>query len=489
MRLRPLFTALALVVAGILSEPLVGGSVAALYGIALLCLLLALARSRSPRLAALALLLPFFLIAVGRTRLARMPPSLASEAGRYRILTGRVDAAPEPTRTGGLRFAFQASQARILVTLRSSPPLHAGDLVTVRGRLELPPTATNPGEFDYRAYLKRQGVFLVFSARSAEVEPQTVSPDAPRWLRATIHSACYQHLPADDAALLAGLLISDRSRFPVELNEAFLRTGTVHILSTSGLHLSLLALLVSGFLRRLFPRQSLLRVAISLALIAVYALAAGGGGAVTRSAVMVGIFLIAPLVRREPDPLHSLALAALLIFLASPLALFDPGTQLSVATVCTLVLWYKTIERLVWPWEPSSPGRVWAARWALLGLCVGVVAQLGSWLLVAYHFNSVSWIAPLANLLIAPVSEVLLVLGLLAVALSGVPLFGTVLWTLCGLGLHVLKALALALAALPFAASSIASPSLVLVLGWYLVLLLPARAISDRLRKARFVSV
>lgn len=489
MRLRPLFAAVVLVVAAILIEPNVGGTVVFFYGLSAISLVLALVFLGNPRLSTLALLAPFFLVGLGRARLAQTPPLLVRDVGRYQVVTGQIVSPPEPIRISGQRFRLRVAQGELMVTAPPSPAGNLGDWVTVRGRLELPATATNPGEFDYRAYLKRHGIHVVLRSRSIERSTVAGGFDPASRLRSAIHSACFTHLPRDKAALLAGLLISDRSRLPVELNEAFLRTGTVHVLSTSGLHLSLLALLVSGFFRWVLPRQALLGVTLSLLLICIYALAAGGSGAVTRAAVMVGVVLFAPLLRREAEPLHSLALAALLILLVSPLALYDPGTQLSFATVAVLVLWYKTVERLVWPWEPNLRLRTRVTRGALLGLCVGVLAQLGSWLLVAFHFNLVSWIAPVANLLIAPLSELLLVVGLLAVALAGVPLLGATLWWVVGLGLEWLQALALGFAAIPFAASSVGSPSAVVVLVWYIALLSPARSLAIRLQKARLASL
>jgi len=477
VRVRPLFAAVGLLIAGILAEPFVPGAPLVHFALALVCLLLGLV---SLQRFALVLLLPFYFLGVGRTRLARLPSPLTAKAGHYVTLVGTVAASPETTRWGGARFPVDTGQGRVLVQCPLPFAGYAGDRVQVRGTLREPQAATNPGEFDYRALLLRQGVGLELRTRAVERLPHEGRESAPEWVRRRIQTACFSHLPETDAALLSGLLISDRSRLPAALNDAFQRTGTVHILSTSGLHLSLLAFLAASLLARLLPRARWLAVLLALLLIAVYALAAGGGGAVTRSAVMVGVFLLAPLVRREPEPLHSLALAVLLILLSSPLALFDAGTQLSVVTVWTLLSWWKTVERLIWPWEVGLSRVSRALRWLVLAFSAGLVAQLGSSGLVAYHFNLISWIAPLANIPITALAELLLVLGLAAVV------WGGILWWGVGLGLQLLKVLALGFASVPFpATSTVAPPVLLLVLG-YACLLLPAPYIRLWVQRARF---
>lgn len=478
MRLRPLFTALALVVLGIQAAPLLPQQRTLFDGLALACAVLGTIFLRRPALATALLLLPFLFFSVAQTQRMLQPDALVSLAGRYQILSGRVESAPEPTRQGGVRFLLTTPQGQTQVTTRTALPLNRGDFVTVHGRLELPPRATNPGEFDYRAYLRRQGIHTVLYANRADPQLLLSIPTPAERLRAAIRRACHAHLAPESAGLLSGLLISDRSQLPTELQDAFSRTGTIHILSTSGLHLSVFA----AVLVALFGRGKPLPTFLALALLWTYALAAGVGGAVMRSAVMTTVMLLAPLLKREAEPLHTLAFAALLILLPEPLALYDPGTQLSFATVATLVAWARPLENLLWPWEPEQRPLTRFLRACTVGLLVGILAQVGSAPLVAYHYNLFSWVAPIANLPIAALSELLLLVGLAAVAFP----FLTPLWWLIGLGLTLLKTLALAFAALPYAALSVASPPAELVIVWYALLLLPAPYVRVRLNRRRF---
>jgi competence protein ComEC len=106
------------------------------------------------------------------------------------------------------------------------------------------------------------------------------------------------YLKTNDAALMNGLLLSARSRLPAPLEEAFARTGTIHVLSVSGLHMAVLA----TFLAWAFRLFAAPRPAAGLAGIAVlwlFALASGGSPAALRSALMASLVLAAPFVRRR----------------------------------------------------------------------------------------------------------------------------------------------------------------------------------------------
>ncbi len=381
------------------------------------------------------------------------------------------------TRTASGRLQVMLREPRQLGTARP-PTLFHGDQVWLRGRLKAPRAATNPGGFDYAAYLARRGIFATLTPRRAadirvvsHASGLSLAGLAAR-LRGAVQAATAHHLSRDDAALLDGLLLSIRGGIPADLEDAFSRTGTVHVLSTSGLHLAVLAAFLIGLFQALpVSHSAAIRAGAILSLIWLFALAAGAGPAVTRSALMLSIVLAAPLARRAADPVNSLIVAALLILIAQPLALYDAGTQLSFAAVGTLLAWMPPLERLLYPWEP---GMGWMHRWlraALLALLVGVVAQAGSWPLVALHFNLFSFVAPVANLPIAALTGLLLLGGLAAVVLSPLPFVGGLAFAVfLSPGLALLRVLVLSFAAVPWAALSVASPPVAFVVLYYVLL-------------------
>lgn len=377
--------------------------------------------------------------------------------------------------------AVHPASGRLRVTLLGAgkPPAY-GDEVWIRGRVALPPIATNPGAFDYRAYLTRRGVFSTLVVkRPADMALTGRSASSPAGrvavlLRGAVQRATAAHLPPEDAALLNGLLLSIRGDLSGEISDAFARTGTVHVLSTSGMHLGLLALSLGGLFRRISAPRKAANVA-AIALIWVYALASGAGPAAVRAALMLTVTLAAPLVKREADPLVALAVAACVILIASPLALYDPGTQLSFVIMAALLLYLPPLERVFFPREGGGQAlRERMSRDGAALLAASVIAHLGSAPLVAYHFNVFSVVAPVANLPIALLTGYLLIGGLLAVAMTvASPLTAFLalpIWGGLGIGLWALRWLALSFAAPVWAVVSVPSPHAAGLLLYYLIL-------------------
>lgn len=452
----------------------------------------ALARRPALTVAALLVCVGWFGVISGRRAASPAPDDVSRHAAgpSVRVL-GMVESPVEVRAGGRQRFtlrvravndyrATRPASGRLLVHVAAAArggTVEYGSELWLRGRIRPPARATNPGAFDHAAFLARRGVFSILTVR----RPDDVRPTGRRaggswagaagaWLRHAIQAATARHLPPDDAALLDGLLLSIRGRMDPLREDAFARTGTAHVLSTSGLHLAVLAGFLAVFSRALSLSRGPANLG-SVAVIWVYALAAGAGPAVVRSAIMISVLLAAPLLRRNADPLNSLAVAAFAILLHAPLALYDAGTQISFATVAALLLWLPVLERLVTPWEPGMGRRARLLHAVLTAFLVGAVAQAGSWPLVAWHFHLFSVVAPLANPPVGFLTGLLLLAGLGAVALTLLPALGVVpVWPLLGGGLHLLSFLVTAFASVPFAAVSAAPPPPAFLFGYYVLL-------------------
>jgi competence protein ComEC len=373
--------------------------------------------------------------------------------------------------------------------------LRPGDAVWLRGRIALPDDVRNPGGFDDRAFLARRGVHSVLVVRrpedvrateaGGEAAPIARLADA---LRRSVLRAIVAHMGADDAGLLSGILFSVRAGLPADLQDALSRTGALYILSVSGLELSALAGVVVLILTRTgVPRRA--AGAGAACIVWLFVLAAGGASGSERAAILLTVLLLAPLLRRTAEQINSLAVAALLILAREPLALYDSGFQLSFATLAVLLLYAPALERLWLPFEPGQSRRERAGRGILSALLAGAVAHVGSLPLVACYFNQLSFIAPLATVLIAPLSVGVLLAGLATVMLSAlVPAaLAAPLWALLAAGLHLLRTLVFTLAAVPCAAVSVASPPPLLLITYYALLLIAAPFLRRwALRKALF---
>lgn len=137
-------------------------------------------------------------------------------------------------------------------------------------------------------------------------------------------SGGHQPVAPDQASLLVAITLGERTGIPKPITEAFRGSGTYHILAISGLNVSLLAAALFVLLKavRVPLRLSAL---LSMGLITLYAVLAGGSASVIRAAVMADVYLLGLVIDREADSLNTLALSALGLLLWQPLFLFDVG--------------------------------------------------------------------------------------------------------------------------------------------------------------------
>jgi competence protein ComEC len=345
----------------------------------------------------------------------------------------------------------RAGQGEALPMVAPAPAL-AGERWQLPVRLKRPHGVLNPEGFDAELWLFEQGVGAVGSVRaSAPTDPQRL--DSARWWRPDEQldaarqrwrdAALLQGGQPEVAGVLAALSVGDQSAIDAPGWALFRQTGVAHLMSISGLHITLFAWLaarVIGSLWRRTPRLMLRWPAPVAArwggvlLAAGYALVAGWGVPAQRTVWMLALTVaLSQLALRWP-PLLVCLLAGTLVAAFDPWALLAPGFWLSFVAVALLIASH--------PAEPLADGRAeprrWTARaWAALrgGLRQQVVATLALAPLTLLLFQQVSLVGFVANLVAVPwvtlVVTPLALLGLLAPAV----------WQLAGWVLQPLLAL------------------------------------------------
>ncbi|MFP4441284.1 MAG: ComEC/Rec2 family competence protein [Chloroflexaceae bacterium] len=397
------------------------------------------------------------------------------------VVQGVIHADPQRTEEGQ-QLILQTEAAQIngrtvriegllLFNLPPYPAYRYGQQVQLLGRVDEPRAAENPGEFDYRDYLARQNIFALM--HMPLVQPLPGERGNPLLLallefRGHCQNILLRSLPEPQASLAAGVLLGLKSSIPDEVATSFSATGTSHILVVSGWHLSIVALMLAGFTQRL----QLNRVAtfwVLLAAIWLYALFVGATPSVMRAAIMASLTLLARTGERQSEPWSLLLLACFGLTLLDPQILWDIGFQLSVAATAGLFAFAQPIEEWL---LRCPPLRSFAFAWTTPALTATLSAQILALPVIIYYFGSVSLISPLANVLLAPVLPVAMLLGALT-------LLGGLLWLKLGQLIALSAWLAFAwiseitrlLADLPWAALRLPSIPLWLVLSYYVILL------------------
>ncbi len=360
--------------------------------------------------------------------LAPLPGPLGSWLGRRVILTGVVQPDSRPDRlvlrveqVGGASIP-RLAQPRVLVRLaghrpaaaengpddHAGPAWRAGDRVRAAGRLETPRGPGNPGEFDARAHLARRGIRGILLAREADVERAGRAPAGPQGAAASVRLALgrvyRETLPPVHAAVLEGLLYGTTDAIPAPTREAFRVTGVFHLLAVSGSNVAFVILSATLAMRALRVPAGV-TVPAGLAIIAFYALLAEGDASVVRASVMGGLALVAGVARRRRDFWTALAAAALAILAWEPLALYEPGFQLSFAATAGLAT-------MAGPLGALAAARLPAVPRAPLGVTAATAAaEVAVAPLAAWHFNALPAYGLVANLVAVPLAGWLVVSG------------------------------------------------------------------------------
>lgn len=302
-----------------------------------------------------------------------------------------------------------------------SRALRVGDGLRIRSRIDSNPD-WHRGTFSYRRYLETHGFTGTAFISSRQWQKTLVSlSDLSRLerarlfflrLRSGILGKLRSQAGGGDAySVVAAMALGDKSALTTELKDVYSVTGASHVLALSGLHLgiiyTLLTLLLGG-------RRSLFTVPFSLfTIVSVWAfvLLVGMPVSVVRAAVMLTVYSLLTLGRRDRMSVNTLAFTAIVILVASPLSLFDVGFQLSFVAVLSILLGMPLYEGLV---SQEYLMTHCALRWVGAMTAVSLSAQVGVSPLVAYYFGRFSSFFLLTNFIVVPTATLILYLSLMA---------------------------------------------------------------------------
>jgi competence protein ComEC len=318
--------------------------------------------------------------------------------------------------------------------------LRAGERTVIRGFARAPSPAMNPGEPD-RLRLARQD-HIAGSIDVPTPEFITLAFSLPHWTEraASAWSRFAQRAQAvalgslattdqrsgsevdEPTALLRAMLLGQRDDELRDLSDAFTRTGLAHVLSVSGMNLTLLAWFALMSLRLLGDHPRLEKLAVG-GLVAGYLVVVPAEAPIIRAAIMIAVFLLAEWGGRRYDRLNTLAWAAVLSLLWRPMDLWSPGFQLSYLGVAALMtLSFPLRARLFG--EPCDDDTIGGGLRGLLVRALetsktGFAASLCAWAVtmptVLWHTGVVNPIGPLSNLIVWPLVSAITGAGYAAV--------------------------------------------------------------------------
>lgn len=224
--------------------------------------------------------------------------------------------------------------SRFIVSCSETPDVLPGYQISAEGKLCEFESATNPGQFDAKAYYREQGYFYILYEKNYTV----VSSRANRYrtalftLKQRLQSVIQTSLPPGQAGVVQTMLLGDKSALDLDIRQRYQQNGIGHLLAISGLHITILCMAFYQFLLFLhFPR--LAAVPVTLAVLWSYGELTGFSVSANRAILMMCLYLFAGLVGRSYDLLSAMAFSAFLILVQKPFAITSCSFLLSYAAI------------------------------------------------------------------------------------------------------------------------------------------------------------
>ncbi|MFA7615096.1 MAG: ComEC/Rec2 family competence protein [Weeksellaceae bacterium] len=304
----------------------------------------------------------------------------------------------------------------LLYWSKQNPELFPDEEIRIKTKLLNVQKPLNPYGFDYSKYLERKGIhYTIFHSEGFEKLKE--ASGFVHWssvFKRKIHSQMIENGYSKAAADLVGaMLLGDRTEMDPEIEDDFRRTGVVHLLAISGLHVMMV---FSIIMILLYPLVQLkngknIRILVSLILIWAFVAFVDFRPPVFRSGLMISIYYITVLLKRKPNIYHTLMVSALILLLYNSNFLFDPGFLLSYSAVFFIVYFNPIYRKLLKPKSQISKRII-----DFTGTTVS--AQMGTLPFSVFFFHQTSGLFLAGNAVMIAASYLMVSGGILTVFLT-----------------------------------------------------------------------
>lgn len=324
-----------------------------------------------------------------------------------------------------------SSEGKVLVYHRQQFGLKPGQLVFVEKSPETIPAPSGPNEFDYSAFLEKKGILnRQFIDKELTVLDSAGAGSPVFWMeyiRESLSGLIREKVPdLKNQKIALALFLGQKQFLDRDTKKAYSEAGVMHVLAVSGLHIGILVGVLLLLIKplRLGGKQRKTFLLGVVTVIWMYAFLTGLSPSVVRASVMFSLITLGQIRERKPSIYNVLAFSAMLMIVIDPEVIFEIGFQLSYLAVLGIVVIQPLILR--W-WLP--PNMFLEYCWQLL--TVSVAAQLATFPLSVWYFHSFPSYFLIANLLIIPLTFLLMQIGIPFLILSWIPVLSDVLgWIL-----------------------------------------------------------
>lgn len=311
--------------------------------------------------------------------------------------------------------ALKIENFALLYWKRENPETFPQDEIWLHTKILPTKSPLNPHQFDYAKWLKRQKIhYTIFSDT---IFHKTKTGNSIAYKTSLFKRKAHQKLQEigyskSSADLIGAMLLGDRTEMNAEMEDDYRKTGVIHILSISGLHVMMV---YSMFMVLLYPliylkNGKIIRILLSLTLIWSFVVFVGFQPPVLRSAVMISVYYVTITFRRKPNVYHTLAVSALILLFINPNFLFDVGFQLSFSAVFFIVYFHPIYQKLF-----RSKNKLSKMTIGFIGTSIS--AQLGTFPFTVLYFHQTSGLFLAGNLVMIFASYLMMAGGAISLIL------------------------------------------------------------------------
>jgi len=300
---------------------------------------------------------------------------------------------------------IQNSNGKLLIALKYDAlraiEVDYGDIILIPANYQEIEPPYNPGEFNFKSYLKDKQIYFQIFLQADEIKNVHQNSGNPiisfaLALRKDLVKKFIRFIPDQEASSMAStLILGYRADLNKDLIDAYSKTGTMHVLSVSGMHVGIVFLVLNFLLKPMNRSRNLilLRAIIIISVIWFYSLLTGFSPSVCRSALMLSFIVLGKAMNKNQNTYNLIAISAFFLLLYDPFYLFDVGFQLSYLAVAGLVYFHPLIYNVFY-----IKNKLLEQVWSYCAL--SIAAQIATFPLSIFYFHQFPVYFLLSNLLI-----------------------------------------------------------------------------------------
>lgn len=349
--------------------------------------------------------------------------------------------------------------------IKDKNALKYGNKIKILGEYKEPEKARNYKGFDYKKSLKTKKIYgniivdkemLIISKNNGNIIVKSI-----RDFSVKLKENLSRLLNEEEQGIVQGIVLGDTSKLSEDIKENFTNSSLAHMLAVSGAHVTYVIMAVNS----LVPSKKVgikISKGITIIVLIFFMIITNMSPSVTRAVICVIINICAKLIYRKPDTINALAINIVFILTLNPFSLFNIGFELSYAGTIGIICFSKIFEN-------KAKSKI--KKYILDSIIVSTSANLVSFPLMAYYFNTISLNFIISNLIVSPILGLIIILGIFTLLVSTFSIkLAKIISILLKIGIDLIIKMTEIISNLPIKNILVITPPIIVIVIFYIFL-------------------